>query len=271
MGLFKFIRSVIHGQYRKSSSSIHNYSSGQPSVAVPNGAGGASGGPLQTNPSPYNPNAGAGGPLSASFNPLHSLTALLPVTSRDSTDGFTNPVTIKSHTTPRTGSFVVEDDGIKAGEIIAMRCWWADGDLLRSIYRRDVEWLPDGPMYGDVTAGFGVHAFKHVDDLLAYAYESLSYTCRECTPAYLITGKVALWGEIVEHEKGYRAEYAKIISISNQALVNSASFSPWHQPPELTALLVQLKYGVTDIDGEIHVSAYNHVDDARSIMSPKKR
>lgn len=105
---------------------------------------------------------------------------------------------------PDEGS--IENAGIRAGEIIAHRCWrLVEGDRLFSIYMSKREWFPNVPMIGNVSDGVGVHAFKNRYDLYAYAGE-IGYEI-------LIAGTVAMWGEIVEHERGYRAEYAKIISL----------------------------------------------------------
>jgi hypothetical protein len=31
--------------------------------------------------------------------------------------------------------------------------------------------------------------------------------------SFLVFGKVKIWGEVVEHERGYRSEFAKILSL----------------------------------------------------------
>lgn len=51
----------------------------------------------------------------------------------------------------------------------------------------------------------GIYAFKTAKDFLTH-----------CENAGLeIYGKVALWGDIIEHELGYRAEFAKVISLEH--------------------------------------------------------
>lgn len=90
------------------------------------------------------------------------------------------------------------------GEIEAFRCWRVLGDYLASV--NGVIWLPDAPMTGedvDLHNYNGVHAFKTMEQLeLNYgSYEGFA------------VGRVKLWGTIVEHETGYRAQYARPVSI----------------------------------------------------------
>jgi hypothetical protein len=68
-------------------------------------------------------------------------------------------------------------------------------------------WLPGSPMIGEVGDhnGKGVHAYKTRNDALAYAMSG----------ARVALGSVLLWGEVVEHERGYRAARAKIHSIDD--------------------------------------------------------
>ncbi len=91
------------------------------------------------------------------------------------------------------------------GEIEAWRVWkfTNDNKYLRSVYRSN-RWVPGVPMVGDPSkTQSGVHAFKSRSD--AIAYSSL------ITPCAL--GKVNLWGKVVEHRKGYCAEFAAITEI----------------------------------------------------------
>lgn len=97
-------------------------------------------------------------------------------------------------------SQAVENAGIVIGEVEAFRCWWVVGRYLASM--RGTIWLPDSPMRGegvDVGNSCGVHAFKSLEDARSYA--GLRHTCA--------VGRVRLWGVIVEHETGYRAEYGR--------------------------------------------------------------
>jgi len=110
-------------------------------------------------------------------------------------------------------SFKIEECGVRAGEIIAYRAWKLHGDslYLRSMFV-DYIWQPDKPQkdperhlndYG----GNGFHAFK---------------TLEKCKQEYgyihgfglgHVYGEVALWGQVIEHKRGYRAECARVTRI----------------------------------------------------------
>lgn len=107
----------------------------------------------------------------------------------------------------------LEDAGISAGEIIGHRAWRVNKGLLRSMAVNKV-WAPGEPMEGDPQAGpdcggygiAGVHAFKTRSEVLT-AYD-------ETNPLIPIAfGTVALWGTVVEHELGYRAQFGRVNSI----------------------------------------------------------
>lgn len=98
----------------------------------------------------------------------------------------------------------IEGSGLVVGEVEAWRCWQVVGDYLASC--NGVIWLPDQPMRGDgvdINNGSGVHAFKDFDAAKAYA---AGY-------GLMAVGVVHLWGTVVEHETGYRAEFGRPVSI----------------------------------------------------------
>ncbi len=106
----------------------------------------------------------------------------------------------------------LKHEGIRAGEIIAYRAWrviapnwFRNGDdWLRSVYMRDYVWLPDEPASGDVKT-HGIYSFRHVIRSAAeYGYSA---------NGLLLFGKVKIWGEVVEHETGYRSQFGKIVSL----------------------------------------------------------
>lgn len=71
----------------------------------------------------------------------------------------------------------------------------------------DVIWGPGEPMDGKTKSTeehCGVYAYKKLRDFLSQHTDGLD-----------VYGQVALWGDVIEHELGYRAEWAKIISIEN--------------------------------------------------------
>ena len=108
----------------------------------------------------------------------------------------------------------LKHEGIRVGEIIAYRAWrvieagWLrkGDDLLHSVRVRDYVWHPDRPASGDVRT-HGIYSFR---DLICSKKE-YGYYWGVDEP--FLFGKVKIWGEIVEHEAGYRSEFAKIVSL----------------------------------------------------------
>jgi hypothetical protein len=106
----------------------------------------------------------------------------------------------------------LKHEGIRAGEIIAYRAWRVISpglfrgrdELLHSVYMRDYVWLPDQPASGDVKT-HGIYSFRDV----IQSKQDYSYNAN----GVLLFGKIKIWGEIVEHEAGYRSEFGKIISL----------------------------------------------------------
>lgn len=112
---------------------------------------------------------------------------------------------------------------MKVGEILAYRCWRLSEGYLRSVYMRD-EWNPSEIMEGrgiDDWSERGIHAWKDLnsrqfnDYVRGYLEVSRDpwRAPRTPNPVAIVTGSVLLWGDVVEHEHGYRAEFAKINSI----------------------------------------------------------
>lgn len=95
--------------------------------------------------------------------------------------------------------------GIRVGEITGWRTWRILADYLVSAVVGN-HWMPDEPMAGDIVE-YGVHAFKRQTDAFN------EYALRGGTKEPTVIGQVALWGEIVEHENGYRAEFGKPVSL----------------------------------------------------------
>jgi len=108
----------------------------------------------------------------------------------------------------------LKHEGIRAGEIIAYRAWRAivpgllrSGDnRLHSVYMRDYVWHPDEPASGDVRT-HGIYSFRDV------VRSQEQYGSHASMEGPLLFGKVKIWGEVVEHETGYRPEFAKIVSL----------------------------------------------------------
>lgn len=103
----------------------------------------------------------------------------------------------------------VEHGGMKLGEIIGYRVWRIiDGGYLKSC-SADTIWAPGEPMEGDIGKdghGLGVHAWKSKSLMLQYSHLGQM----RCA-----IGSIRMWGEIVEHDRGYRSQYASILSIDD--------------------------------------------------------
>ena len=95
---------------------------------------------------------------------------------------------------------------IRAGEIIGWRFWKLWNGLLRSVFVPYV-WQPGVcERSSSKCCGYnnlGYHAFRDKEQA-------------ERETAYwwpLVIGSVAMWGEVIEHEHGWRSEYAAVRSI----------------------------------------------------------
>jgi hypothetical protein len=124
-------------------------------------------------------------------------------------------------------------ESVVAGEIVGYRCWKIEGGMLRSVYQSDV-WKP-----GEILAGRelgdwdsrGIHAWKDAGSKQYHEYIR-AYLNAQSDPwprlmfigsgslpesgdkrPAMVTGTVFLWGDVVEHERGWRAEYARVRSL----------------------------------------------------------
>lgn len=129
--------------------------------------------------------------------------------------------------------------GIRTGELIGYRYWWLikehDELHLCSVAHRRL-WVPFETVWGDVTKRVvnsqnifgGVYGFSspggiwpevdaQADHLRTYKRFQVLSSDVEFNPyrqaSGVIYGTIKMWGEVVEHETGYRAEYAKVQSI----------------------------------------------------------
>lgn len=120
-------------------------------------------------------------------------------------------------------------EGIVAGEIIGYRCWRIEKGLLRSVYQSDA-WIPgqvlEGRELGDWDSR-GIHAWKdpaskqyhdyirsylNRGDNSPFIFGGFEDRLRSKRPV-MVTGTVFLWGDVVEHERGWRAEFARVRSL----------------------------------------------------------
>jgi len=110
---------------------------------------------------------------------------------------------------PDDPEITVKSTGIEVGEIIAYRAWRITDGVLTSLVMT-TPWLPgetvEGTLKGRGLHGklHGIYSFKKAGD----AWNGCANTGEIC-----VSGQVALWGEVVEHEEGYRAENARVYSL----------------------------------------------------------
>jgi hypothetical protein len=114
---------------------------------------------------------------------------------------------------------------IRAGEIIAWRCWdWRDGALRSMSFT--MTWDPTYPYHKAVNWYGG----EYGDHCGFFAFKTLKDTQAEYRPYYgRVYGRVALWGQVFEHTLGYRAEYARIVSIDHarSGILDIISWESW--------------------------------------------
>lgn len=127
----------------------------------------------------------------------------------------------------------VEDAGIRVGEVVAWRVWNLHKGLLWSVATNH-EWVPGEPMTGDVSTD-GVHAFKDAGEAVRYGQGNLLLG---------VLGQVAMWGQVIEHEAGWRAEFAKIVRLERifHSAANIAQFGPATVP-------IEIIYGLRELYG----------------------
>jgi hypothetical protein len=123
------------------------------------------------------------------------------------------------------------DDIPIIGEITGWRCWRVFDYDLWSLYQRHM-WLP-----GEVHEGHlgsdegGIYAFKTRSRALSEANDR-----KWVIP--IIVGRVALWGDAIEAENGWRAEYAKIISLDDYYISPIAQV---RSNPQVTSVITELR------------------------------
>lgn len=93
----------------------------------------------------------------------------------------------------------------QAGEITGYRAWRVSNGFLTGLTSSYI-WPPDEPASGEPTdhAGMGIYAFKTQAKMLNGLRNWLE------GPVF---GSCLMWGDMVEHEHGWRAEFAKVKSL----------------------------------------------------------
>lgn len=111
----------------------------------------------------------------------------------------------------------LENAGVKFGEIIGWRMWTLRENYLGS-YSADYVWAPEESMTGNPTESNneGIWAFKDkhraIKKMLEESYRPSKHN---------VFGSVKLWGNVIEYEFGYRAQFGKILSIDDISGSNS--------------------------------------------------
>jgi hypothetical protein len=137
--------------------------------------------------------------------------------------------------------------GIRAGELIGHRLWWLiDGQLCSLAHRRI--WQPGETVAGDTQKLVNDWSFLLGPNIWGGTYaffsaEQMGGEIKDCLEAIqssndtrqrlagmsallsplfwrgsleaggVVAGTIKMWGEVIEHERGYRAEFAKLNSI----------------------------------------------------------
>lgn len=145
--------------------------------------------------------------------------------------GFAFPNPPAAPAAPAAPTAPIPNAGIRTGEVVAYRCWILKDGLLYSAYQSEFVWPPGEVVEGDPHDDYeGIHGFK--DRLSACQYIQLFedahargiFSHLEVPPdASIVSGTVALWGTIVEHERGYRASYAAVKSIDDSPNYDDAA------------------------------------------------
>lgn len=130
----------------------------------------------------------------------------------------------------------LENAGIRAGEIIGYRAWYLRDGLLYGMFISNYAWKPQAiercPKV-DRNWGAGLHAFKTLEKAKR-EYEAFAGIGET-----VVFGEVALWGEVIEHERGYRAEFAAVRKLlCMYRSYRKVRYRPWMfwKSPELKAL-----------------------------------
>lgn len=182
--IFSFAGEIIRGQYRRAFAKIHS--------------------------DPDTPSSGSAG---AGTTPIAQFTGYGGgFSAPGTTTGFSGAGALGSTI---SDTRPIPDGGIKAGEIVGYRCWRLHNGKLYSMYQSAFCWEPGKTIEGDVTTGDGVHAFKNPLAVGHYGYSDRS-------EATVVSGTVWLWGEVVEHQEGYRASKAAIRSIDSSPLYDAS-------------------------------------------------
>ena len=132
-----------------------------------------------------------------------------------------------------------------AGEIIGYRVWRIERNKLTAITAAYV-WKrgANGPAT-EIMMGGGFYSLKKLSDAIEMVLQGP------------VVGKIAMWGEVIEHEWGYRAEYARIIELidirdkqprANRDRMTEAMWErylvAWKKETDATMMKLRRSYGL---------------------------
>lgn len=165
-----------------------------------------------------------------------------PIEPTDNSAGWPNPggiswITWPGSTVERPKPSTIPHAGIRAGEIVGHRLWWLihqDGIPWICSLAHRLLWKPEQIVEGNIGETVcdygmvfgGTYAFSepgYLDDEIADQHRWAEEFKREYfltmgwvayhETATLISGTIDMWGDVVEHAKGYRAQFAKLRSL----------------------------------------------------------
>lgn len=134
-----------------------------------------------------------------------------------------------------TPTLPIERADMQVRDLIGYRAWRiTTAGYLQSASVATV-WFPGTPMLGEVGDynGLGIHAYKTRTDAMAHIMLG----------ARVALGSVLLWGDVVEHERGFRAARAKILSIDD---VTWDAEPPWSETVAKATAFLRKRYSLPD-------------------------
>jgi len=103
-----------------------------------------------------------------------------------------------------------EDAGIRAGEIVAYRAWQVVEGHLHSMLMSAYRWTPRAVERIEIppseVSPTGFYSFKELEK----AFKEYGGGACSMYVGGVAFGEVLLWGTVIEHERGYRAQCCKI-------------------------------------------------------------
>lgn len=119
----------------------------------------------------------------------------------------------------------IKDEGIVMGELSGFRYWMVKNGKLCSPYRHSV-WSTDifsADIPPDPYNCFGIYVFKdwgsmnndHCNFLMEWCMLRSEFNMMRQDAISIVLGEVVCWGQVIEHDRGYRAEHARITKLTS--------------------------------------------------------